>query len=313
MSELAIDVRDVRMHYGGGRQRIEALKGVSLDVRRGEIFGLLGPNGAGKTTLLSCIEGLYRPDTGAIFVAGIDVLRDPQRARRKLGIQLQSTALIDELTAIELIEVYAALYEVYLSRNRILDLLEQFGLVDQASRRAKQMSGGQRQRLALAIALSSDPEIVLLDEPTGALDPAARREVWRMIRTLKEQGRTIVITTHSMDEAEALCGRVAIIDEGRIVACDSPHQLIAAADVQPVLKATVELPLEALPQLPGATQMRYVGERLEIETVSPEATLQALYAAAQQHGRLVRDIAVRQPNLEDAYLKLTGRRLEPSA
>ncbi len=313
MSELAIEVRDVRMHYGGGRQRIEALKGVSLDVRRGEIFGLLGPNGAGKTTLLSCIEGLYRPDTGAIFVAGIDVLRDPQRARRKLGIQLQSTALIDGLTALELIEVYAALYEVYLSRSRILDLLEQFGLVDQANRRAKQMSGGQRQRLALAIALSTDPEIVLLDEPTGALDPAARREVWRMIRTLKEQGRTIVITTHSMDEAEALCGRVAIIDEGRIVACDSPHQLIAVADVQPVLKATVELPLEALPSLPGATQLRYVGEHLEIETASPEATLQALYAAAQQHGRLVRDIAVRQPNLEDVYLKLTGRRLEPSA
>lgn len=313
MSELAIDVRNVRMHYGTGQRRIEALKGVSLDVRRGEIFGLLGPNGAGKTTLLSCIEGLYRPDTGAIFVAGIDVLRDPQRARRKLGIQLQSTALIDGLTALELIEVYAALYEVYLSRSQILDLLERFSLSDQAHRRAKQMSGGQRQRLALAIALSTDPEIVLLDEPTGALDPAARREVWRMIRTLKEQGRTIVITTHSMDEAEALCGRVAIIDEGRIVACDSPHRLIAAASVQPVLKATVELPLEALPSLPGATQMRYVGEHLEIETVSPEATLQALYAAAQQHGRLVRDIAVRQPNLEDVYLKLTGRRLEPSA
>ncbi|MDW8233781.1 MAG: ABC transporter ATP-binding protein, partial [Roseiflexaceae bacterium] len=214
MSELAIDVRNVRMHYGTGQRRIEALKGVSLDVRRGEIFGLLGPNGAGKTTLLSCIEGLYRPDTGAIFVAGIDVLRDPQRARRKLGIQLQSTALIDGLTALELIEVYAALYEVYLSRSQILDLLERFSLSDQAHRRAKQMSGGQRQRLALAIALSTDPEIVLLDEPTGALDPAARREVWRMIRTLKEQGRTIVITTHSMDEAEALCGRVAIIDEG---------------------------------------------------------------------------------------------------
>lgn len=313
MSELAIDVRDVHMHYGKGRRRVEALKGVSLDVRRGEIFGLLGPNGAGKTTLLSCIEGLHHPDTGAIFVAGIDVLRDPQRARRKLGIQLQSTALIDGLTALELIEVYAALYEVYLSRRHILALLEQFDLVDQAPRRAKQMSGGRQQRLALAIALSTDPEIVLLDEPTGALDPAARREVWRLIRTLKEQGRTIVITTHSMDEAEALCGRVAIIDEGRIVACDSPQRLIAAADVQPVLKATVDLSLEALPSLPGAIQMRHVGEHLEIETANPEATLQALYASAQQHGRLVRDITVRQPNLEDVYLKLTGRRLAPSA
>jgi ABC-2 type transport system ATP-binding protein len=309
MSELAIDIRDVRAHYGKGQRRVEALKGVSLDVQRGEIFGLLGPNGAGKTTLLSCIEGLHRPDTGAIVVAGIDVLRDPQRARRKLGIQLQSTALIDGLTATELIEVYAALYEVYPSRSRILELLEQFALVDQAHRRAKQMSGGQQQRLALAIALSTDPEIVLLDELTGSLDPAARREVWRMIRTLKDQGRTIVITTHSMDEAESLCGRVAILDEGRIVACDSPHRLIAAADVRLVLKATVDLPLDALPPLTGALEMRYVGERLEIETANPEATLQALYMAAQQYGRLVRDITVRQPNLEDVYLKLTGRSL----
>jgi ABC-2 type transport system ATP-binding protein len=309
MSELAIDIRDVRAHYGKGQRRVEALKGVSLDVQRGDIFGLLGPNGAGKTTLLSCIEGLHHPDTGAIVVAGIDVLRDPQRARRKLGIQLQSTALIDGLTATELIEVYAALYEVYPSRSRILELLEQFALVDQAHRRARRMSGGQQQRLALAIALSTDPEIVLLDEPTGSLDPAARREVWRTIRTLKDQGCTIVITTHSMDEAESLCGRVAILDEGRIVACDSPHRLIAAADVRPVLKATVELPLDALPPLPGALEMRYVGERLEIETANPEVTLQALYTAAQQYGRLVRDITVRQPNLEDVYLKLTGRSL----
>ncbi len=309
MSELAIDVRDVRMHYGKGSRRIEALKGVSLEVQRGEIFGLLGPNGAGKTTLLSCIEGLYRPETGAVFVAGIDVLRDPQRARRKLGIQLQSTALIDRLTACELIEVYAALYDVYPSRSQIQRLLEQFDLGDQAHRHARKMSGGQQQRLALAIALSTDPEIVLLDEPTGSLDPAARREVWRIIRTLKDQGRTIVITTHSMDEAEALCGRVAIIDEGRIVACDSPHRLIATADIQPVLRATVELSLETLPPLPGATQMSYIGEHLEIETTNPEATLQALYAITQQYGRQVRDIAVRQPNLEDVYLKLTGRSL----
>jgi ABC-2 type transport system ATP-binding protein len=130
-----------------------------------------------------------------------------------------------------------------------------------------------------------------------------------MIRTLKDQGRTIVITTHSMDEAESLCGRVAILDEGRIVACDSPHRLIAAADVRLVLKATVDLPLDALPPLTGALEMRYVGERLEIETANPEATLQALYMAAQQYGRLVRDITVRQPNLEDVYLKLTGRSL----
>lgn len=306
MNEFAIQTIDVSAHYAHGHKRIDALKNVSLEVRRGEIFGLLGPNGAGKTTLLSCIQGLHRPASGSASVAGIDVQADPAAVRRKLGIQLQRTALIDRLTATELICAYAALYDVYLARADAIALLARFQLADQAGKRAKQMSGGQQQRLALAIAVSTDPEIVLLDEPTAALDPGARRTVWRMIEALREQDRTVVLTTHSMDEAEALCGRVAIMDRGRVVACGEPHRLIAEMRVTPVLRAAVELPLEEVRPLAGAVAARYAGDHIEIDTAEPLATLNALSALAVRHGRPVRTIAIRQPNLEDVYLKLTG-------
>jgi ABC-2 type transport system ATP-binding protein len=169
------------------------------------------------------------------------------------------------------------------------------------------MSGGQQQRLALAIAISTDPEIILLDEPTAALDPGARRTVWRMIAAMKEQGRTVVLTTHSMEEAEALCGRVAIMDRGRVVACGEPGNLIADLNVTPVLKAAIDLPLEEVKPLAGARTARYAGDHLEIETAEPLATLNALSELARQHGRIIRSIAIRQPNLEDVYLKLTGQ------
>ncbi len=309
MNDFAIEAKQVNAHYTNNRTQVHALKDVSMHVLRGEIFGLLGPNGAGKTTLLSCIEGLHKPTSGSVTVGGIDVLREPMQAKRKLGIQLQRSALIDGLTAVELIEAYAALYEVFPTRDAILTLLKQFQLTDQANKRAKQMSGGQQQRLSLAIAIATNPEIVLLDEPTEALDPHARRAVWHMIGSLRDQGRTIVITTHSMDEAESLCNRVAIMGQGHIVACDTPHQLISTMDIQPVLKATIELPMDQVRALAGAMRVQYVGEHLEIETTQPNATLDALYELAAQYGRTVRDIAIRQPNLEDVYLKLTGKAL----
>ncbi|MCS6846108.1 MAG: ABC transporter ATP-binding protein [Anaerolineae bacterium] len=298
MEALAIEVKGVSAHYGAGRRRVEALKDVSVEVRRGEIFGLLGPNGAGKTTLLSCIEGLHRLDRGSICVAGIDVLHNSRPAKRKLGVQLQSTALMEGLTALELLKAYAALYEVYPTRAALMALLARFGLAEQAHKRAKQMSGGQQQRLALAIALVTDPQIVLLDEPTSALDPHARRALWEMIHAIHEEGRTIIITTHNMDEAESLCSRVAIMDAGRIVACDTPSQLIASTGARPVLRAAIELPPDDVQPLAGAVQMRRAGEYLEVETVDPTATLQSLYELAARHSRAVRDIVVRQPNLE---------------
>lgn len=300
-----IEIEGVSARYG----RVEALRDVTLAVEPGEIFGLLGPNGAGKTTLLHCVEGLHRPARGSVRVTGIDVRARPQDAKRKLGIQLQRTALLDDLTVGELVEVYAALYEVYPTPSQRAALLAQFDLGEKERTLARRLSGGQQQRLALALALANDPEIVLLDEPTAALDPHARRGIWDNLRRMHAEGRTIVLTTHAMEEAEALCGRVAIIDQGRIVACDTPPALIAALEADTVLKATVELPLDQVHGLPGVRGARYYGQYLEIETGQPQVTLSALHDLALRSGRAIRDVMLRQPNLEDVFLKLTGRTL----
>ncbi len=304
-----IHLTNVHAAYQRGRNRVVALDGVDLAVQRGEIFGLLGPNGAGKTTLLSIIEGLLRPESGQAFVDGIDALADPNEAKRRLGIQLQRSALLDDLTAAELVRLYAALYEVELSAAQASELLARFGLADKAGTFARRLSGGQQQRLALALAVANDPQIVLLDEPTAALDPRARRDVWEMIRRLHEEGRTIVLTTHAMEEAEALCSRVAIIDAGRIVACDTPAALVAGLGAHPMLKAALELPLEAVRPLPGVRAVRYSGQHLEVETAAPQDTLAALQRLAADRGRLVGEVTVRPPNLEDVFLKLTGKSL----
>jgi ABC-2 type transport system ATP-binding protein len=303
--DLMIDIHDLTATYGS----LTALKGVSLSVQKGEIFGLLGPNGAGKSTLLACVEGLHAPKNGDVRVGGINVQADPMAAKKQLGIQLQKTALLDDLTVAELVEVYAALYEVFLTRSQIDTLLERFGLLEKRNVLARRLSGGQQQRLALAVSIANDPQIVLLDEPTSALDPHARRAVWDEIRRLHDEGRTIVLTTHAMEEAEALCGRIAIIDHGQVVACDTPSALIADVDLNAMLKATVELPLEKVRGLPHVTSARYSGQHLEVSTTKPEATMAALQELAQRSGRSIRDVSLRQPNLEDVFLKLTGREL----
>jgi ABC-2 type transport system ATP-binding protein len=284
---------------------VEALRTVSLSVARGEIFGLLGPNGAGKSTLLACVEGLHQPEAGTVRVAGLA----PAQAKGRLGVQLQKAALLDDLTVAELIEVYAALYDVFLSGAQIDKLLGRFGLADQRRRYARHLSGGQQQRVALAMALAADPEIVLLDEPTSALDPHARRDVWDLIRGLHDEGRTVILTTHAMEEAEALCGRVAIIDQGQIIASGTPAAIVASLDVRPVLKTLTELPLDQVRGLPGVHAVRYTGQHLEVETGEPQATLPALQALAARLGRSLGEISLRQPNLEDAFLRLTGRTL----
>lgn len=305
MTQTAIQIENVTANYGP----VQALRGVSLTVQRGEIFGLLGPNGAGKTTLLACVEALHKPASGGVQIGGINVAHNPNQAKRKLGIQLQRTALLDDLTAAELVEVYAALYEVYLSKEQINNLLNRFDLLDHRSKPARRLSGGQQQRLALALAVANDPEIVLLDEPTAALDPHARRALWEVVRKLHAEGRTIVITTHAMEEAEALCGRVAIMDQGQVIACDTPAQLVSNLGAHPVLKATVELPLEQVTPLPGVQSARYTGQHLEIETAHPQSTMAALQELAVKLNRTITDIAIRQPNLEDVFIKLTGRHL----
>jgi ABC-2 type transport system ATP-binding protein len=304
-----ISLKNLSAVYGKGSQRVEALRQVNLEVKAGEIFGLLGPNGAGKTTLLSCVEGLHKPAQGKVFVGGLDVDSHLVEVKQMLGIQLQHTSLLDHLTVAELVEVYAALYEVYLDRSEIDALLDQFELGENRNRLASKLSGGQVQRLALVLAIANNPQIVLLDEPTEALDPRSRRGVWGLIRNLHEQGRTIIITTHSMEEAEALCGRVAIIDRGKVIACDTPAQLIANLQGNPVLRVNLDASLERVRSLPGVHAAQYAGQYLEVETSQPQSTMTALQELATELGRSLGDVMLRQPNLEDVFLKLTGRQL----
>jgi ABC-2 type transport system ATP-binding protein len=205
---------------------VQAVDGLTLSVMRGEIFGLLGPNGAGKTSTLACIEALRRPDAGSIRVAGQDIRTHATTIKQILGVQLQSSAMFAELKVAELIELYAAFYNIYLNKQQITQLLASFGLAEKASARAAQLSGGQQQRLALALAIVNNPEIVLLDEPTTGLDPQARRSVWAVIRRMRAERRTVLLTTHSMEEAQELCDRVGIIDTGKLVAIGTPQELI---------------------------------------------------------------------------------------
>jgi ABC-2 type transport system ATP-binding protein len=221
--EPIIDVQNLVVAY----KDVRAVDGLSLAVLRGEIFGLLGPNGAGKTSTLATIEGLRRPDAGSVRIAGYDISGGALAAvKQLLGVQLQTSAMFSELRLTELLELYAALYEMFPTRAEIIALLERFGLAQKANARAEQLSGGQQQRLALALAVINDPQIVLLDEPTTGLDPQARRGVWAIIRRMQAEGRTVLLTTHSMEEAQELCDRVGIVDSGKLIALGTPQELI---------------------------------------------------------------------------------------
>ena len=229
----ALEVRDLHVSYGP----VRAVDGVTLEIREGEIFGLLGPNGAGKTTILSAIEGLLRPDAGSILIEGIDIQHDPLVAKAQMGVQLQSTGFHPDLTVREIVQLFAGLYGVKMSLSQALDALAGLGLEQEGSRRVNQLSGGQKQRLSLLIATIHEPVIVLLDEPTGGLDPQARRQLWERIEQMKKDGRSILLTTHSMEEAQAVCDRVAIMDHGKILTTDTPAGLIQKHRNDPQVRA----------------------------------------------------------------------------
>jgi ABC-2 type transport system ATP-binding protein len=218
----ALVVDDLHVSYGAKR----AVDGLSLEIAAREIFGLLGPNGAGKTSTLSAIEGLIRPDSGSIRVGDVDARAHPEAAKARMGVQLQATSFQSSLTVREIVRLYAGLYGLALSSGEILDALSDIRLDDEASKRFLQLSGGQQQRLSLMIATIHDPPLVLLDEPTAGLDPQARRQLWDRIEPMRASGRSILLTTHSMEEAQAVCDRVAIMDRGRILVVDRPAALI---------------------------------------------------------------------------------------
>lgn len=291
-----IEVRDLVMTYGSTR----AVDGVSFEVRRGEFFGLLGPNGAGKTTTLEMIEGLRRPESGAVTIGGVDPwTRDPVLLAR-MGVQLQASSFFERLTAREQVDTFGALYGVPAGRTD--ELLEQVGLTGKADDRTEDLSGGQKQRLSIACALVNDPEVVFLDEPTAALDPQARRNLWDLLRSINHAGRTVVLTTHYMDEAEALCDRVAIMDAGRVLRLDTPAALVRGLDAPVRISlAPGVLEAERARSLRGVESIDVDGE-LTLVTRQAAEVLTQLAALDALDG-----LSVKGASLEDVFLDLTGR------
>ena len=300
-------VRDLRKRYGP----VEAVRGVSFEVEEGEIMALLGPNGAGKTTTIECILGLRQPDGGEIEVCGIDALRRPREVKELIGAALQTTALQDRITPAEALALFGSFYR---NHEDPAVLLERFALTEKADAPFDTLSGGQRQRLALALAFVNRPELVFLDEPTTGLDARARRDLHDDIRRMRSEGHTLLLTTHYIDEAEALCDRVAIIDAGRIVATGTPEALIARAGLSPRVALTASRPLEPgiLRQLPEVDDVQVDGSHARFRAPRPAALLAPLARELESRGIEVLDLTVRQATLEDAYLELTGAAAPPA-
>ncbi len=299
-----VDVRNLVKSY----HHKTVVNNVSFAVRQAEIFGVLGPNGAGKTTTLEMIEGIRTPDSGTAIVAGLDVRRQKSAVQRVIGVQLQATTLFPELTLLETLKFFASLYPKALDPRQ---LLSEVALEEKPRAYPQDLSGGQRQRLALAIALVNDPQVLFLDEPTAGLDPQSRRMLWDIVLRLREQGKTILLTTHFMDEAQLLCDRIAIMDNGQLIALDTAAGLIGRLGTQATLDCRLDgrATKSDIEGLDGVTGVRQANERYIIYTNAMQSTLVALLAYTGANGITLADMQVRAPTLEDVFLELTGREL----
>jgi ABC-2 type transport system ATP-binding protein len=280
----AIEVHDLRKRYGS----FEAVRGIDIEVRRGEVFGLLGPNGAGKTTTVEILEGYRERSEGEVFVLGHDPELREIELRRRIGIVLQSSGIYSHVTPREALRHWASFYPHPREVEEVLSLM---GLQEKADVRTRKLSGGQLRRLDFALALVGDPELIFLDEPTTGFDPQARRAAWETVRSLRELGKTILLTTHYLDEAQALADRVAIVKDGRVLAIGPPRELGAHP--------------------PGAAHYRVTyrdasGELVEIQTGDPTRTLNELTGEALARGERLEELSVGRPTLEDVYLELTA-------
>ncbi|HEV3047478.1 MAG TPA: ABC transporter ATP-binding protein [Solirubrobacteraceae bacterium] len=290
MSETpaAIEVRDLHKRYGD----FEAVRGIDITVARGEVFGLLGPNGAGKTTTVEILEGYRARSSGEVSVLGYDPARRALALRRRIGIVLQSGGIYSHITPREALRHWASFYP---RPRAVEEVLELAGLTGQADVRSRRLSGGQLRRLDFALALVGDPELIFLDEPTTGFDPEARRAAWETIRSLRALGKTILLTTHYLDEAQALADRVAIVKDGRVLAIGPPRELMAHPPQHP----------------PGAAHYRVTyrdarGETVERDTEDPTALLHELTSEALARGERLEELSVGRPTLEDVYLELTA-------
>ena len=300
--EPVVEVADLRKRYG----KVVAVDGISFTVGRGEIFGIVGPNGAGKSTTMECLAGLREKDGGTVSVLGLDPLRDGRKLRERIGVQLQEAALPDDVKVWEALDLYASFYRSSADWEM---LLEQWGLVQKRDTRFENLSGGQKQRLFIALALVNEPELVFLDEITTGLDPQARRLTWDLVREIRARGATVLLVTHSMEEAEKLCDRVAIIDEGRVVALDSPEVLVREGDPE----ASVRLEgLEgfdpaALRELDGVSRAGWEEDELVVYGHGP--LLARTIVALDHRGFTPSGVSVGSRSLEDVFVEKTGHKI----
>ena len=296
-----IKVSAIRKTYGS----TVAVDDVSFEVRDGEIFGLIGPNGAGKTTTMECVEGLRTPDRGTISVLGLDPFNDVYKLQERIGVQLQEAQLQKRIKVWEAVDLWVSLYQkTAIDGER---LLEQLGLSDKRNAWFMTLSGGQKQRLFIALALINDPELVFLDELTTGLDPQARRAIWDLVRSIRERGKTVFLTTHLMEEAERLCDRVAIIDRGRIIDIDTPESLVKRhCPERTVLLATDDgSAAERFRAIPRVEAVTFNGSQFTIRGSGDDLVTQVIHCLSENRMR-VTDFRTILPNLEDVFLKLTG-------
>jgi ABC-2 type transport system ATP-binding protein len=301
---IAVEVKDLIKRYGN----LAAVDKVSFSIREGEIFGLLGPNGAGKTTTIEMIEGLRTPDAGSIQVCDIEVPKGADKLKEIIGVQLQSTSVYEKIRVTEVIDLFGGYYHKSLPTAEIL---QQMSLHEKGDSFIESLSGGQKQRLALALALVNDPKVLFLDEPTTALDPQARRATWDIIEGLRQKGKTIILNTHYMEEAERLCDRVGIMDHGQIIAMDTPSRLISKRNLDSAVEFTSldTTSKEFFEGLPGVNKVTQDRERVVLHTREALPLLIEIVRLYQQKQLDLTNISVRAATLEDVFLELTGRRL----
>lgn len=298
-----IKVENLRKTYG----HVVAVEDVSLEIYEGEIFGMVGPNAAGKTTTIECIEGLRYPDSGSIHTLGLSPRKDGYALRERIGIQLQESALPERIKVWEALELYSSFYKNSIDWHA---LLEQLGLAEKRNSHFSKLSGGQKQRLSIALALIHDPDLVFLDELTTGLDPQARRMMWDLVRDIRDKGKTVFLTTHFMEEAEWLCDRVAIMDQGKIVALDSPQNLVQNLNMDSRVIFSVELnfDLDILRKLADVSRVERNGEQVVIYGQG-DAWVGDVVIALTNGGVRFRNLRTQQTTLEDVFLALTGREM----
>jgi ABC-2 type transport system ATP-binding protein len=303
-ADPVIRVSGLHKHYGD----THAVDGVSFEVAAGTVFGLLGPNGAGKTTTVEVLEGLRAPDSGEVHVLGIDAVHHPDDLKARIGVSLQTAALYPKLTVVEVLDLFRGFYPRGRGSDELIGLMD---LGEKRTTRTQDLSGGQRQRLSVALALVNDPELVFLDEPTTGMDPAARRALWDIILTLKAGGKTVLLTTHYLEEAEVLCDRVAIMDHGRILEEGTVEELVSRRFKDRAVRfdAIDGLPDERLAAMPGVSSVKHEDGDVLVYTRDVAATIGAILNAAEALGVEPANLGVRRATLEDVFLDLTGRAL----